>query len=88
VSILGDNIATVQQASSHIFAVAGIAFNHLVVGLKTGHGDLLDRVYFVRGLSSRDNWRVSHKGEVNARIWHKVGLELVEIDVEGTIETK
>ena len=37
VDIVRDHITTVQQASCHIFAVARITFDHLVVGLEAGH---------------------------------------------------
>jgi hypothetical protein len=42
----------------------------------------------VGGFGSRDNWRVSNKREMDARIWDQVGLELVKIDIEGPIETE
>jgi hypothetical protein len=47
VDFLGNHITTVQQASSHVFSVAGVALHHLVVGLEAGHGDFLDRVGLV-----------------------------------------
>lgn len=50
VDFLGNDITTVQQAGSHVFSVAGVALNHLVVGLEAGHGDLLDRVGLVGSL--------------------------------------
>ena len=37
VNILWNDIATVEQASCHVFAVARIAFDHLVVGLEARH---------------------------------------------------
>jgi len=88
VDILGNNIATVQQASSHVLAIARIALNHLVVRLKAGHGDLLDGVRLVLSLGGGDNRSVGDQGEVNTRVGDQVGLELVKVDVERTIETK
>jgi len=41
VDVLGDNVSTVEQASGHVLSVTGITLDHLVVGLKTRHGDLL-----------------------------------------------
>ena len=35
---------------------------------------------------SREQRRICGEGEVNTREWHQVGLELVQIDVEGTAE--
>jgi hypothetical protein len=86
--ILGDDITTVQQTGSHILSITRIALYHLVVWLEARHGDLLDRVGFVRSFGSRNNWCISNEREVDTWVWDQVGLELVEINVEGTIKTK
>lgn len=86
--ILGDNITTVQQAGGHVFSVAGIALHHLVVWLEARHGDFLNRVGLVGSLSSRNNWGVGDKREMDSWVWDQVGLELVQIDVQGSVETK
>lgn len=39
-------------------------------------------------LGGRNDWSVGDKWEVNTWVWDQVGLELVEIDVEGSIEAK
>ena len=88
VSVVGNNVTTVQQAGSHVLSLAGIALDHLVVGLEARHGHLLDRVGLVSGLSSRDNGRISDQREVNSGVGDQVGLELVEINVQGTIEAE
>lgn len=84
--VLGDDIATVQQASSHVLSIARIALHHLVVRLEAGHGHLLDGIGLVGRLGSGDDWRVGYEREVDARIGHQVRLELVEINIEGTIK--
>ena len=88
VGVLGDNITTVQEAGSHVLSVAGVALDHLVVGLEAGHGDLLDRVGLVGCLGCRDNWSICDEREVDTWVWHQVGLELIEIDVEGAVEAE
>jgi hypothetical protein len=88
VGLLGDNVTTVQQAGSHVFAVTGVALDHLVVGLEAGHGDLVDRVGLVEGLGSGDDGSICNQGEVDTGVWHEVGLELVQVDVEGSVETE
>ena len=88
VGVLWNDITTVQQAGGHVLSVAWVALNHLVVWLEAGHGDLLDRVGLVGSLSRGDNWSVGNEWEVNTWVWNQVGLELVEIDVEGTIEAE
>ena len=36
-NIVWNNVTAVEQASGHVFAIAGITFDHLVVGLEAGH---------------------------------------------------
>lgn len=88
VGILGDDIATVQQAGGHVLAVTGVALHHLVVGLEARHGHLLDRVGLVGGLGGRDDGRVGNEGEVDTRVGDQVGLELVQVDVERAVEAE
>lgn len=68
--------------------MAGIALDHLVGGLEAHVGDVLDGESLMVSLLSGDQRGVGGEGEVNTGIRHKVGLELSEINVEGTIETK
>lgn len=42
----------------------------------------------MRALCSRNDGGVADQGVVNTRVGHQVGLELVEIDVEGTVEAE
>jgi len=42
----------------------------------------------VVGLLGRDDWCVAGKHEVDAWVWHQVGLELRNIDVQGTIKAE
>lgn len=87
-NILRDNISTIQHAGSHVLSVTGIALHHLVVGLEARHRDFLHRVGLVGCLGCRNDWGVGDEGEMDTRIWDQVGLELIEINVEGTIETE
>jgi hypothetical protein len=88
VNVLGDDISAVQQASRHVLSVLGIALDHLVMLLEAGHGDLLDRVGLVVGLGRGHNGRIGDKREMDARVGYKVGLELVQVDVQGAIKAK
>ena len=40
------------------------------------------------GFLGGDHRSVGHEREVNSGIWHQVGLELIQIDVEGTIKAE
>ena len=86
--IIGHHITAVEEAGSHVLPIARIALDHLVVGLKAGVGDLLDRVGFVRSLSSRHDWSIGDQWEVDTRVGYQVGLEFVQVDVEGAIESE
>lgn len=88
VGVLGDDVAAVEQAGGHVLAVAGVALDHLVVGLEAGHGDLLDAVGLVGGLGGGDNRGVGDEREVDTGVRNQVGLELVQVDVEGTVEAE
>ena len=88
VGVLGDDVATVQQAGSHVLAIARVALDHLVVGLEAGIGNLHDRVGLVGGLGSGDDGGIGDEREVDAGVRDQVGLELVQIDVEGAVEAE
>ena len=88
VGVLGDNITTVQQAGSHVLSVTWVTLDHLVVGLEAGHGDLHDAVGLVRGLGGGDDRGVGDEREVDTGVGDQVGLELVQVDVEGAVETE
>jgi hypothetical protein len=88
VDILGDDITAVHEAAGHVFTVAGIALGHHGCGLESGVGDLSNRELFVVGLLGRDDGGVRRKHEVDTGVGDEVGLELGNINVEGTIETE
>lgn len=87
-SVLGDDITTVQQTGGHVLAVAGVTLDHLVVGLEAVAGDLSDGVGLVGGSVRGDDGGVGDQREVDTGVGHQVGLELVKVDVEGTVETQ
>ncbi|DAZ99380.1 TPA: LOW QUALITY PROTEIN: hypothetical protein N0F65_005282 [Lagenidium giganteum] len=88
VDILWHNITAVHQASGHVLAVAWVALGHHRGWLEGAVGDLSHRQLLVVGLLSRDDWGVRAEHEVDAWVWHQVGLEFRHIDVERAIETE
>jgi hypothetical protein len=88
VGVVGNDITTVQKARGHVLAVAGVALDHLVVGLEARHGHLHDRVGLVGGLGGRDDGSIGDQREVDAGVGDEVGLELVKVDVERAIEAE
>ena len=59
---------------------------NLVGWLEASVGDLSHGELLVVGLLSRDDWGVGGQREVDTGIGHQVGLELSQINVQGTIE--
>merc|ERR1719225_467687 len=85
---LGNNISSVEHATSHVFSMTWIAFDHLITGLKASIGHLSNRQLLMVSLLSRDDWCIGNKGKMNPRIRHQVSLELSQINIEGTIKTE
>merc|ERR1740115_280240 len=88
VDILWHNITSVQHTAGHVLSVTWIALNHLVGWFEAHVGDFGNGELFVVSLFGRDDWRVGGQWEVNSWVWHKIGLEFSQIDVEGTIESE
>jgi hypothetical protein len=80
VDILGDNISTVHQTASHVFAVTRVALGHHVGRFKDPVGNLGDRQTLVEGLLGRDDG--SARGQHDARVEDQVGLELCNVNHE------
>lgn len=51
-------------------------------------GKVADLEALVRALLCRDDGRIADERVVNTRVGHEVGLELVQINVERTVETQ
>ena len=66
----------------------GVALGHHGGGLELGVGDLSDGELLVVGLLRGDDGGVRGEHEVDARVRHQVGLELGDVDVEGTVEAE
>ena len=88
VDILGDNISTVHETACHVLSVTRIALGHHVGRLKDRVGNLSNGEGLVEGLLRRDDGSVRSKHEVDARVRNQVGLELGNVNVKGSIETK
>ena len=87
-SLLWCDITTVEQATRHVLALAGVALDHLVAGLEARERHLGDGVLLVVRLVGGEERREAGDGEVDTREGHQVRLELVEIDVQATIESE
>ena len=88
VDVFGDDITSVHQRTGHVLAVSWVALSHHGSGLEDGVGDFANGELLVVGLLGGDDWSVRRKHEVDSWVWHQVGLELVDVDVKGTIESE
>lgn len=87
-TVTGNDVTAVKKSDSHVLSVAGIADNHLVVGLKALEGEVANLEALVRAAVGRDHGGVGDKRVVDTRVRHQVGLELVQINVKGTVEAE
>ena len=88
VDVLGHNITTVHQAARHVLTVTGVTLDHHGGGLEDGVGDLGDGQLLVVRLLGGDDRRVRGHAEVDTRVRDQVGLELGDVNVQGTVETQ
>lgn len=88
VDVLGDDVTSVEQATGHVLSLSRVTLDHLVVGFETRERHLGDRVGLVECLVGGDDGRVGGEREVDSREGHQVGLEFVQIDVQGTVESQ
>ena len=102
VDVLWNNVSSIEKADGHIFSLRWVALHHLVARLEASLGDRVDAHRVVVGHLGGDQGRVGDKGEMNARIGHlkftsvfttvnksfshQIGLELVQVYVQGPIE--
>ena len=68
--------------------VSRIAFDHLISRFEAGVGDFGHGELLVISLLGRNHRSVNGQREVDPRIRHQVRLELGEIHVQGSVESK
>ena len=69
-----------------VFAFPGIALDHLVASLEARESHIRDRVLLMVSLLGGNDRSKGGKREVDTWEGHQVRLELVEIDVQRTVE--
>ena len=67
--------AAVHHAAGHVLAVARITLHHHGGWLEDRHGDLCHGQLLMVCLLCRDDWCIGGQHEVDAWVWHQVGLE-------------
>jgi len=88
VDILRDDITSEHHTTSHELTVTWVTLGEHVGWLEHSIGDLGDRELLVVSFLGRDDRSIRGEHEMDTRVWHQIGLELGNIDVKSTIETK
>merc|ERR1719265_1945980 len=88
VDVLGDDVTAEHEAAGHVLAVARVALGEHAGRLEGGVGDLGNGELLVVRLLGGDDGRERREDEVDTRVRHEVGLELGDVDVEGTVEAE
>ena len=84
-----DTCKNAEEREQHtVFSFPGVALDHLVSGLEAGEGHVSDRVLLVVSLCSGDDGGESGEREVDTGEGDQVGLELVQVDVQGTVKSE
>merc|ERR1719204_2032667 len=91
VSLLRFDVPTVVNRDGHVLILNGIevsVFDEHVLGLQYVIGNLTDGLSLMRSLVLADDRCKCGGHEVKSREGYQVGLELAEIDIQLTIESK
>merc|ERR550539_591471 len=88
IDVLGDDITSVEETAGHVLAMARVALHHLVGGLEAGVGDLPHSELLMVSLLSGDDGGVGDQREVDPGVGHQVGLELSQINIEGSVKSQ
>jgi hypothetical protein len=88
VDILGDDITSEHEAACHVLSVSRVTLSHHRCGLEGGVSNLGNGELLVIGLLGRDDGSVRGKHEMDSGVRDEVGLELSNINIKGTIESK
>ena len=88
VNILGHDVASVQQTTSHVLAMSGVALDHLIGWIKTCVGDVGDRELLVVRFLGRDDGRIRSQWEMDTRVRNQVRLKLGQVHIQRAVEAK
>ena len=68
--------------------MSGITLDHLVGWLKASIGNLSNRDLLMVSLLIGNDWSIGHQGKMDSGVGHQVGLELSQINVEGSVKPR
>lgn len=82
-----NNITTVEKSHSHVFSLSWVTDHHLIGGLCTLAGELINLKALVGRVLLADDRSIADQRIVDTRVWDKIRLEFVEVDVQGAVKT-
>ena len=88
ITVSWNNIASVEQCHGHILSLCRVAYHHLVGCLCTLASKLVHLEALMRRLLLSDDRREADQWVVDSWVWDKVGLELVEVDIQRAVKTQ
>jgi hypothetical protein len=88
VAVSGNDISTVEKSHSHVFSLSRVTDHHLVGGLCALAGELIDPEALMRRLFLADDRSIADQRVMDAWVWHQIGLEFVEINIQGPVKTQ
>merc|ERR1719466_526763 len=86
VHVLGHHVPSIEHAAGHVLTMSWVTLDHGVSWLKASIGNLCYVEGFVISLLGRDDRGVGDEREVDPWIRNQVGLELVQVDIESSVE--
>ncbi len=88
IDILGNHIAPIEKTDGHVLSLGRITLDHLVLRQKARLGDLIDRDRLMHCFLSWHDRIVRGQRVVDPGIGDQVGLELIEVYIQGSIKSK
>ncbi|MFS7916152.1 hypothetical protein Hanom_Chr02g00173751 [Helianthus anomalus] len=87
INVFRNNITAIHQTTRHIFPMSRVTFCHHTRRLKNRIRNFRYRQLFMIRLFSRYHRGIRGKHKMNTRVWHKICLELGDVNVNCSIET-
>merc|ERR1712025_424839 len=88
IDILWHHISSIKEAAGHVLTMPGITLDHGVGWFEASVGYLGNIKLLVVSLLSRDDGGIRNERKVNTGIRNQVGLEFIQIHVQGSVESQ
>lgn len=88
IAVSGNDITTIEESYSHIFALSRVTNHHLIRRLCALASELIHFEAFMGRLLLANDRSIADQRIVDAWVWNKVRLKFVEVDIQRAIEAK